>query len=137
MPSQWSQDICVDSLTIKELEGRTEGLSSGDDSGLKNIWDEVCVQVQHDQSLLWDYYVEDISIIIAEHLNEAPEFLQEAMWLQTEAGSDWACDSDDSDEPEDPSICKNELVNFILNEYVLTKAGEWKNKDIRNYLNRR
>ena len=126
--------IC--SLTIRELQGRTEGLNSGDDSGLKNIWDEVCVQVQHDQSLLWDYYVEDISIIITELLKETPEFLLEAMWLQTEAGWDWAWDNDDSDEPEDLSICEDDIVDFILNKYVLTKAGGWENKAIRNYLNR-
>ena len=26
---------------------------SGDDSGLKNVWDEICVQVQGEQSSHW------------------------------------------------------------------------------------
>ena len=31
---------------------------SGDDSGLINVWDEICVQVQDEQSWYWDSYME-------------------------------------------------------------------------------
>jgi hypothetical protein len=126
----------VCSLTIKDLEGMTDGLQSSEDSGLINIWDEVCVQVQYDQSMFWDAYIEVISGIIAKHLKAVPECVKEAIWLQTEAGRDWAWDNDDSDEPEDICIDEDEAVDYILHEYVLTEAGGWSNKAISDYLDR-
>ena len=32
-------------------------MQSGDDSGLKNLWDEICVQAKGEQSIFWEMYV--------------------------------------------------------------------------------
>ena len=36
---------------VRDLQAMKDGLQSGDDSGLANIWDEVCVQVQYQESV--------------------------------------------------------------------------------------
>jgi len=36
---------------IQFLQQMTEGRLSGDDSGLRNVWDEVCVQVRGQESV--------------------------------------------------------------------------------------
>jgi hypothetical protein len=35
---------------------RMKDTLSGDDSGLETTWDEICVQVQYEESVLWDIY---------------------------------------------------------------------------------
>jgi len=42
----------------------SDGMQSGDDTPLKNIWDEVCVQVQGEESAMWDTYSETIQSLI-------------------------------------------------------------------------
>jgi hypothetical protein len=42
--------------TIAELQDMTETLGSGDDSGMENLWEESCVQVQYDEFPLWDAF---------------------------------------------------------------------------------
>lgn len=41
---------------IRELQKEKKSLLSGDDSGLLNVWDEICVQVQYEYSFYWDIY---------------------------------------------------------------------------------
>ena len=36
----------ISAKTIRALRKMTEGMQSGDDTPLRNIWDEVCVQMQ-------------------------------------------------------------------------------------------
>jgi hypothetical protein len=36
----------ISAKTIRTLRKMTEGRQSGDDTPLRNIWDEVCVQMQ-------------------------------------------------------------------------------------------
>jgi DNA-binding SARP family transcriptional activator len=38
--------------TLQQMTDRT----SGDDSGLKTTWDEICAQVQYEQSIDWDAF---------------------------------------------------------------------------------
>jgi hypothetical protein len=40
---------------IPTLQALTVTLS-GDDSGLETVWDEICAQVQTDESVFWNVY---------------------------------------------------------------------------------
>ena len=42
--------------TIRDLQKMGEEFMSSGDSGLENVWDEICVQVQYDKSMFWDLY---------------------------------------------------------------------------------
>ncbi|MBI2320562.1 MAG: hypothetical protein HYU88_00290 [Chloroflexi bacterium] len=42
--------------TVVALQRMKDGLQSGEDSGLRNLWDEICVQMQGQQSVFWDLY---------------------------------------------------------------------------------
>ena len=37
---------------IAVLQGMTDHLNSGEDSRLKSVWDEICVQVQGEESVM-------------------------------------------------------------------------------------
>jgi len=81
-------------LVVRDLRRMTKGMQSGEDSGLRNLWDEVCVQVQGEESAMWDLYMETIGAMIKRHVDTAGVELTRAIWLQTENGSDWVSDSE-------------------------------------------
>jgi hypothetical protein len=45
---------------IATLQKMNNGLLSGDDSGLKNAWDEICAQLKFEESFSWDVYDETV-----------------------------------------------------------------------------
>ena len=51
--------IRIAKKTILALQ-KIENTLSGDDSGLKNTWDEICVQIQYEESLFWSAYDETV-----------------------------------------------------------------------------
>lgn len=114
---------------------KIKDILSGDDSGLENAWDEICVQVQSQQSIYWEMYEAMIFNSIEMVVNDIPYHLQQAIWLQTRAGFDWLCDIDDQDEATDcePSVYIDNILNYILGE-ILGKADEWSNPRIRMYI---
>jgi hypothetical protein len=112
---------------------------SGDDSELRNAWDEVCVQVQYSESIFWeDVYLFELHRSIKSEVEALPDYVREAIWLQTAAADEWEADHEDSDEqggrPESPPVRLEDIVEYVCNEYVLPKAGDWSNKRIRAYL---
>ena len=81
----------------------TEQILSGEDSGLKNVWDEICVQVQSEESVFWGTYLETVEGILlglVEALNRAERL---ALWAETDEGWDYVYDHrDDEDGCNDP-----------------------------------
>lgn len=47
---------------------------SGDNSGLANVWDELCVQVQGEHSYYWDAYLETIDDFLRWPVDELPAY---------------------------------------------------------------
>ena len=117
---------------ITSLQRLTDCKLSGDDSRLENIWDEICVQVQGDTSYAWDAYLDTVTAFLTTEVKGLADYEREALWLQTEPGTDWVC----AEEKErDPSpVCHDHIVEYVLHEGVLAEAGRWSNPRIRAYL---
>jgi len=119
---------------IRKLQKMTEGMLTGDDSPLKNIWEEVCVQVQWEEFTVWDLYLYTIKDIIIRELEDVDVNEKEAIWLQTEEGRDWLYDEEKDFERNQIPFCTEEIVIHILNQYILASAVNWHNKRIEIYL---
>ena len=117
---------------ITRLRGMKDSLLAGEDSGLESAWDEICVQVQGEESYVWDAYTDIISSLLAQQLRQLPKYQQEAIWLQSEEGEDWSQSGEDEREP-DPVI-EDESVGYLLTEHVLAAASSWTNARIRRFL---
>jgi hypothetical protein len=129
----------ISGKVIRQLQKMTAGMQSGDDSPLKNIWDEVCVQVQGQESALWDYYLNVIGELIRTELTPVGAETKLAIWLQTDQGADWEMNlesrvSEGEEVPEKIEVDEDGLIEFILNEYVLKTAADYKNKRIVKFL---
>lgn len=109
-------------------------LLSGDDSELKNVWDEICVQVQFENSIFWDAYVETAKQFLKGYVELLPEHIQLAIWLQTDDGFQWQLDNGD---PQSRFCADSDAItDYIFSEFLLKAAGKWSNDRIERYIER-
>lgn len=117
--------------TAVALRKLTNTLALGDDTGLKNTWEEVCVQIQYEQSVLWDAYEDTIDAIILAHVENLEQYEMIAMWLQTTEGIDWQVDCEDQETP--PFSCRD-IVEYVRGVHLFELAGKYTNRRILDYL---
>lgn len=132
---QFAEAIChrITRKVIAHLQSMKD-LMSGDDSGLTNTWDEICVQVQYEKSAFWNVYDETVRAIVGSHVENLAPHEKAAVWLQTLEAQDWQ-----DEPPEDRSanpVCDIAILNYLLESYVYSEAMEWSNRGIRAYLER-
>ncbi|SFB07261.1 hypothetical protein [Algoriphagus aquimarinus] len=102
---------------------------SGEDSGLENTWDEICVQLQDGYAYKWDLYEDTVLDLIEEEVNKMPTHEQLAIWLETESAYSYDEDEDDLESTYDPTeVCHH------IKGHIYKKAGDWSNKRIRRNL---
>lgn len=121
--------------TIRTLQAMNDPgtLLSGEDSGLKSVWEEVCVQYQGQHSMYWSLYVETLEGIVRKLLPNLQRYELEAIWLHTRGGRDWLDCDEHRREPL--AIFEPDIVEFVADE-VLGEAMNWSNPRIRAYLER-
>ena len=113
---------------------RTLGATlSGDDTVLGNVWDEICVQVQYEESIFWDAYKETVLTDFAARVSQLEYHVQIALGLQTPAGIQWRL-GNEPDESEDPPINDDDIAAYLWSEYFLPHAERYTNKRIRRFI---
>ena len=122
---------CITRKTIRTLQQITDCQMSGDDSGLENAWDEICVQIQDQYSIFWFAFDEVIQSVILGFVEELEQYEKQAIWLETEEGGEWL---DDELDNQDPVFNLDDIVDFIKEQFVYSEALGWTNKKIRIYL---
>jgi hypothetical protein len=63
------------------LQQQRNDLLSGDDSGVTNAWEEICVQVQEEQSFYWDTYEATVGQYVGVEVEGLPPYELNAIWL--------------------------------------------------------
>ena len=124
----------ISKRTIAALQKMNITLS-GDDSELGNSWNEICVQVQGEQSYFWDAYDETTRSIVGRVVDGLKVHEKQALWLQCDPGSDWLSD-DRSEAKESPPVFDGDIVEYIVQEYIYKEAGSWSNRRIRGFFDR-
>lgn len=109
-------------------------MQSSEDSGLENVWDEICVQLQHQESVLWDVYDTTVRSMVELEVDRLKPFEKEAIWLQTKQGSDWSIDQEE--EPDSIPVINSDIIDHVLCHFLYRDADNWSNKRIRVYLDR-
>lgn len=118
----------------RELQAMKAHGLSGEDSGLRNTWDEICVQLQDEGSIFWDAYEHTVQSVVARQVDQLAPSECQAVWLQTPAAEEWA-EGDHDSRGADP-VLPEEVVDYIVQEFVFVEAGNWTNPQIRAYLER-
>lgn len=111
---------------------RMQDTLSGDDSELKTTWDEICVQVQLEESFHWEIYDQTVRTLVDFFLSELALHEREAIWLQTDAGRHWAFE--DPDDRGAYPVDNDELIEYITREHVYMEARRWSNTRIQAFI---
>lgn len=117
---------------IKDLDNLND-TCSGEGSQLETIWEEICVQVQWEQPLIWEVYEETVKAEIGGLVAELPSHEKQAVWLQTEAGTDWKLE--DPDERDSDPVNDDHVEAYLIN-LVYDEAERWSNERIRAFIER-
>jgi len=136
---------------VRRLKRMTDCRLPGDDPDLKNVWEEICVQVQGDESMSWHDYVELIESILIPAVDALDAIEQRIVWLATAGGQEWKPEvkalADDGHDTAgagsgnagiaadlaNPPVDAGEIVEY-LKEILLVEAEEFANENIRRYL---
>src|SRR5262245_50759121 len=80
------------SQVLADIKSLPDGCrQSGDDSKLKDVWEEYKYQIQRDESGMFDLYVQVIRDICARRVQSVERDQQQLLWLWTEGYLDlWA-----------------------------------------------
>lgn len=119
---------------IKVLQ-KNESVLLGD-TGLKNMWDEICVIIDDGGGEYYDSCIDTIDGMIAMVLDKKKftPWQLSAIWLQTPEGHDWVFDEDNKPLDSFPLMSNDQdIVVYIRDEYVCPAALNWTNKRIRRY----
>lgn len=116
------------------LTKMTDCRLSGDDSPLKNSWEEICVQCQDEESYAWSAYEETVRAFVRGFVQKLQRYEIEPIYLQTED----ACDMTDEEiEGKHPlGINESSVVDYIIQQHIYPLADRWSNERIRKYIDR-
>ncbi len=132
---QLSDKLLKESIYALEQMDSSEMLS-GDDSGLKNVWEEICVQVQDEQSFFWDTYVETMESLLSGYVELFNRDARLALWAVTDEGWAYIYDHHADDEGvEDAPVVEDEIVAKLKDE-LLSAAASYSNQRITKFLQR-
>lgn len=121
---------------VRTLAKMRDGLQSGADSGLASVWDEICVQIQGRESVLWQAYDGTVRAMVSREVQGLPPAVLSALWLQTRRGEEWLEDEEEGDEVNRlPGIPYDvgDVVDHVVG-MVYGIAAQWSNHRIRAYL---
>ena len=128
---------------IEDLKQITTTLS-GDDSGLRNTWEEICVQVQGEESFSWDEYQTVMHDAILGAIVAVEQRDLASLWLQSEEGWSWRWDMENADadavnyaanaEVTEIPFDQEEIAKYILQKHLLVRAEDYSNQRIAAFL---
>lgn len=101
---------------------------------MSSVWDEICVQVQYEESFQWDAYEQTMRAFVEASIEDLAQFEREAIWLQTEAALEW--EVKEAQERDPYPVYVGDIVDFVMQEHLLPKAGRWNNARIRAFIDR-
>jgi DNA-directed RNA polymerase specialized sigma24 family protein len=116
---------------IPTLQALTVTLS-GDDSGLETVWDEICAQVQTDESVFWNIYDKTVQDIVLGCIRDLTDYERAAVWLQTNAGENWTYE-DEADRLGYP-VNEGDIAKYIAHRHIYGEAAEYSNPRIYAYV---
>lgn len=129
----WAKRLAAEVVrsVIGELQ-TMEAMLSGD-SGLANVWEEVCAQVQGEESCEWAAYEDVVDDLLHACIRSLDRDAQLALWAVTNEGWDYIYDHHaDQDGVEGLPLDTGDIVTNLASD-VLSKAADYESPSLYRY----
>ena len=114
--------------TIRTIQQMDFAETLGQDNGLINTWDEICVQVQFQYSMVWNIYEHVVENTIEAYISDLKPYERAAIGLHTDEGMELTSNN------RELLFADDELTDYIAHRYVYREAANWSNSRITAYL---
>lgn len=123
---------------IQEMKRMRWALLSGDDSGLKNLWEEYVAQIRGSESIYFEEYLEAVSSYCLNEVNKLSRTEKFIIILGFDHNStefeEWQTDAENATSYQD--VCpNNELVTSAVVHCINKIAEEYTSIRLERYLN--
>lgn len=136
--SAWAEQLAgkliQDAIEALQKMDSAEMLSG--DSGLKNVWEEICVQVQGEQSFFWDTYVETMEGLLEGYAELLNPDARMALWAVTDQGWDYIADHHADDQGAAQAPVDMHAIVDMLRDKLLAAAADFSNQRVERFLAR-
>ena len=126
---------CAERITRRTISSlcAIKDTLSGEDSGLVNVWEEICVQVRGEHTFFWPTYELTVEATVGGFVSKLKHHEKVALWLQTESGLDWMLELP-TDRMTEAPFCENAIVDHIVQRYVYQEAEGSTNYRVQKFL---
>ena len=100
--------------------------------GVCDLWEELCVQLQGEKSLIWDLYLQKAEDVMSKALEILAPVERVAIWLGTANGSCWAAECVEVESVNDVPVDDGDLVELV-SSLVQAEASSFSNQRIRRF----
>lgn len=118
---------------IAELQTMKDEMLSGD-SGLSNVWEEICAQVQGEQSFDWDSYEDVVETAVQGKVELLSREQQLAIWTLTDDGWNWVYDHFNDDDGENLAPMEMSAIVRLITDDVMSAASDFESKALYRFL---
>ena len=134
--AEWAIQLKKDAAVhiAKQLQRMGPEMMLSGDSGLKNVWEEFCVQVQQEQSVFYDFYLATIDELLEQYIQTLSRNAQLALWSETEQGWNWVYENYTDSDGDRNAPLDTSLVLDCLRDEVMTQALEYESQSIYKYI---
>ena len=125
--------------TARDLKLYRDNLLSGPDSGLRNVWDEICVQVQGERSFFWDAYRDMAMPHLAHHIDALPDVRRRLLWAGSPDGMMWIDEHEEAKYsppvPGDdvPTGDTDDVANWVFDCCLVPLADAYRSRRIERF----
>lgn len=132
----WSSRLTAEILNklVSTFQGMGEDYLLSGDSGLQNVWEEICVQLQGEESADWDLYADTISLYIGMELEKLDAEEKRVLWLTTDAGWSWIYDHDTDEEGDQSAPVDLADITEMLSNQLMSRATDFESRNITIFL---
>lgn len=132
--SQLTSKIIGDAINALQKMDSEEMLSG--DSGLKNVWEEICVQVQGEHTFFWEAYIETMESLLSANAEPLDQGSRLALWSVTDEGWNFFYDHHADDEGSVDVLVNNDEIVSMLMDKLLSEASDYESPSITRFLDR-
>lgn len=129
----WANRLAA--TTVKEVIDKLKGMAAklSGDSGLTNVWEEICAQVQGEASAYWAAYQDAIEGLLHTCLESLDRDAQLALWAVTDVGWDYIYDHHaDPDGSASVALNTGDIVSMLASD-VLSAAADYESPSLYRF----